>query len=217
MTKQEVTKLEEQEKPKLGRPVSIKKKESILKAAQYLFHKYGFDGVTMDEIAKRAGVVKATLYNQFKDKENLFIEMMKGAIQGLENDVDVEKMMAGKEIEEILNEVGKGLVTFIESDEVRNSQKLMVMQSGQHKKLAQLFLQNGPFRIRKLVIEILEKAKERGEISVENCQEKASYFMMMLINMNSFEMMMGLSKKRNKDSVEKDVKNAVNFFLKAIR
>ncbi len=207
----------DQEKPKLGRPVSVKKKENILKAAQNLFHKRGFDGVTMDEIAKRAGVVKATLYNQFNDKENLFIEMMKSSIQGLDSKVDVEELMNGKNIEEILIDVGQRLILFLESDDVRNSQRLMIMQSSRHKKLAELFMENGPFRIQKIIAQILEKSKERGEISINNPSKKAGYFIMSLVNMNCFEMLMGLSKKRDKIQVRNDVVDVVKFFLRAMK
>lgn len=204
-------------KSKLGRQSSLKKQQDILKSAQFLFHKYGFDGVTMDEIAKRAGVVKATLYNKFLDKENLFVEMMKNSILGLEDKVQVEDLIDGKKLEIVLTEIGEKLITFLESDEVRNSQKLMIIQSDRHKKLAHLFLQNGPLRIKKLIADILRKSKARGEIKIDNCDQKASYFMMMLINMNCFEMLMGLSKKRNLEIVKQDVKDAVEFFVKSLK
>ncbi len=209
-------KIVKKNKNNLGRPVSIKKHENILKAAQFLFHKNGFEGVTMDEIAKRANVVKATLYNQFQDKENLFIEMMKNSISGLESENNVDEMMKNRKIQEILIDVSQKLITFLESNEVKNAHRLMIMQAEKHKKLAQLFMQNGPYRIKKLIAEILEKSQKRGEIKVDNFEEKASYFIMMLVNMNCFEMLMNLGKKRDKKQIEKDVKNATIFFLKSL-
>lgn len=51
------------------------KKEAILNAAQKLFNQYGFDKVTIAEIAKGAPVSQASVYNFFKSKENLKHEL----------------------------------------------------------------------------------------------------------------------------------------------
>lgn len=46
-------------------------KESILKAAQDLFRKYGYQKTSVNEIAKKAKIAKATLYKYFESKEVL--------------------------------------------------------------------------------------------------------------------------------------------------
>jgi AcrR family transcriptional regulator len=47
----------------------------ILRAAGECFSKDGFDGTTMDVIAKNAGVSKGALYWYFKNKEELFVKL----------------------------------------------------------------------------------------------------------------------------------------------
>ncbi len=44
----------------------------ILEAAKTVFHKKGFDGARMQEIADEAGINKALLHYYFRSKENLF-------------------------------------------------------------------------------------------------------------------------------------------------
>ena len=46
-------------------------KESIKKAAQDLFRKYGYHKTSVNEIAKRAKIAKATIYKYFESKELL--------------------------------------------------------------------------------------------------------------------------------------------------
>lgn len=46
-------------------------KESILKAAQDLFRKYGYQKTSVNEIAKKAKIAKATIYKYFESKEVL--------------------------------------------------------------------------------------------------------------------------------------------------
>ena len=60
-------------------------KDKILKAAREAFAEKGFNGVSVDEIAKRAGVKKALIYYYFPSKEDLFEEVWKVAIEELED------------------------------------------------------------------------------------------------------------------------------------
>jgi len=50
--------------------------EAIVAAAERLFLKHGFGGVSMDELAEEAGVARRTLYNQFASKEEILREML---------------------------------------------------------------------------------------------------------------------------------------------
>jgi len=46
-------------------------KEDILRAAEELFSRFGADKVSVNDIAHKAGVSQATIYNNFGSKENL--------------------------------------------------------------------------------------------------------------------------------------------------
>jgi TetR/AcrR family transcriptional regulator len=59
-------------------------RDKILRAAREAFAEKGFDGVSVDEIAKRAGVKKALIYYYFPSKEELFKEVWEGALSELE-------------------------------------------------------------------------------------------------------------------------------------
>lgn len=68
------------------------KKEQIVEAARKLFTQYGYKKVSMDEIAKEAGVTKKTVYAYFKDKDELFkyfvfeeVDIMKKLVQEVED------------------------------------------------------------------------------------------------------------------------------------
>jgi AcrR family transcriptional regulator len=54
-----------------GRPMSSAADEAITRAAIDLLAEVGFNGVSMEAVAHRAGVSKATLYRRFKGKEEL--------------------------------------------------------------------------------------------------------------------------------------------------
>lgn len=79
----------------------ITTKQKIINAAQREFMQFGYSKVTVDEIAKAAGVSKKTIYKYFRSKENIFwsvLECKKSDKENmfddiLEQDVDfLEKM-----------------------------------------------------------------------------------------------------------------------------
>lgn len=56
-------------------------KEVILEGTEQLFHKYGIKNVTMDEIAKHLGMSKKTIYQYFKDKDELVNNLFRKKIE----------------------------------------------------------------------------------------------------------------------------------------
>src|SRR5437660_4841580 len=56
--------------------------ERILGAGKALFIEQGFPETSMEAIAQRANVVRATVYNNFKDKEAILAEIMRRYFEG---------------------------------------------------------------------------------------------------------------------------------------
>jgi len=57
--------------------------KQILKAAEPLLAEHGFDGVSIMDIARRAGVSKANIYHHFASKEALYLATVKYAFHGM--------------------------------------------------------------------------------------------------------------------------------------
>ena len=55
--------------------------KAILEAAETLFAKKGFDAVSMSAIAKLANTSKPNIYHHFKNKNELYLAVMKSAVQ----------------------------------------------------------------------------------------------------------------------------------------
>ena len=54
----------------------LNKKENILKVAQNLFAKFGLPKTTIDDIARKARMGKASIYYYFKSKESIYKEVI---------------------------------------------------------------------------------------------------------------------------------------------
>src|ERR1700692_1463636 len=59
-----------------GRPRSARAYEAVLKAAAGLLLERGLDAVSMDAVAARAGVSKATIYRWWPTKESLALDAL---------------------------------------------------------------------------------------------------------------------------------------------
>ena len=66
-----------------GRPRSEEAHAAILRASIDLIHELGYDAVTMDGIAARAGVGKATVYRRWSGKETLVVEAIGSIVRAV--------------------------------------------------------------------------------------------------------------------------------------
>ena len=68
------------------------KHQRILDAALTLFQRKGYEPISLEEIAREAGIAKGTLYLYFRDKEDLFSSAVRHVLHSLE-----ETMSVGRE------------------------------------------------------------------------------------------------------------------------
>src|SRR6478609_3543093 len=59
---------------------AAERREAIIEAAMDEFIARGYAATRLDDVAKRAGVAKGTIYLHFKDKESMFEELIRTAI-----------------------------------------------------------------------------------------------------------------------------------------
>lgn len=63
--------------------------QKILEVAEKLFSEIGYDGTSIDAIAKNVGINKATIYYHFKDKRDIIVSLFKRSIDELEEKVSL--------------------------------------------------------------------------------------------------------------------------------
>jgi len=67
----------------------MSKKEEILKIASKEFAKYGYRGVVLDKIAKEANITKAAIYYHFKNKQDLYENVLIPKIEELVSKIKI--------------------------------------------------------------------------------------------------------------------------------
>jgi AcrR family transcriptional regulator len=71
----------------MARPAKTnEKRNEVMQKAKSTFTRFGYAKTTLDDIAREAGMNKATLYHYFKNKEALFLQvMLQVATEGLQD------------------------------------------------------------------------------------------------------------------------------------
>src|SRR5208283_2453084 len=142
---------------------SAARREAILSAALDEFSLRGFEAARLDDVAKRAGVAKGTIYLYFRDKESLFQELIRtmltpliGTIEAL-GAVDVPMSVLTEQIVELF-------VREVYETRRKDVIRLMISEGRRFPKLAEFYYREVLSRIIAAVRALLARAATRGEV-----------------------------------------------------
>ncbi len=78
-------------------------KERILTGAQELFFRFGIRSITMDDIAKHLGMSKKTIYQFFKDKDDVVQSLMEAKLKEDERDFALIQQESKNIVDEVFS------------------------------------------------------------------------------------------------------------------
>lgn len=156
-----------------GRPKSHEKRKLILESAKCLFLSKGIANVSMNLIAKEAGVSKQTVYSHFSSKENLYCEAVISKLHHYHLD-DLSATSASTPIEEVLRDVAEKFINLLHDPQVIAMYRVVIGDVGNNSQINELFLNSGP---KKLVFLLAEFIQSRIFIAeIEAVQRSVAYF-----------------------------------------
>lgn len=85
-------------------PPEAETKQRILKAAQHLFARHGYDGTTTRDLAQSAGVAEGTLFRHFTNKKAILVEVTTQGWVELLTDLltELSEMSSYRAIQEVM-------------------------------------------------------------------------------------------------------------------
>jgi AcrR family transcriptional regulator len=152
-----------------------RKFDQVLDGARHVFMRDGFEGASVDDIAREAGVSKATLYSYFTDKRLLFMEVAKGECC---RQADEASCMITSDVppREALTLAGTRMVDFFLSDFGQRVFRICVAESDRFPELGREFYTNGPALARARMVEYFHAAEARGVLSIADKELAADQF-----------------------------------------
>ena len=138
-------------------------KEHILAAAIECFATHGYQGTTIDRIARVAGVTKGALYYHFRDKEDLLFETVRNRIVGFEERVLAQTASDDSPFTTLGRVLDSCFVTATESNHRRFIMTLMVEALDTNPRLSEAFRLELR-RMRAFLGDVIRSGQESGAL-----------------------------------------------------
>jgi TetR/AcrR family transcriptional regulator len=142
--------------------IGVETADRILAAAEGLFAELGFDAVSMNAIAARAGVSKANIFHHFSSKNALYIAVLREACRDAAEDLHNLENDNLPFPERLANFAHEHLSHILEREQVTRLIQREIMQNGQQRgqELAEKVFGDKFKRF----VDILRDGQQRGEL-----------------------------------------------------
>lgn len=144
-----------------------RKFDQVLAGARQVFMADGFEGASVDEIARVAKVSKATLYSYFPDKRLLFMAVA-NAECSRQSDAAMDQIDMTAPPRAVLTQAGWHFLRFITSTFGQQIFRMCVAEGERFPELGRQFYHSGPAVMRAEMAEYFVQAQARGELRVED-------------------------------------------------
>ncbi|MEH1833854.1 MAG: TetR/AcrR family transcriptional regulator [Nostoc sp.] len=185
-----------------GRPRSIHADQAILQATLDLLAELGYESMSIEAIASRAGVGKTTIYRRYTSKE----ELVADAIESLRDDLaipDTGSFWGDMDI--LINNAAKK----IHSPLGRQTLALIISTASSNPQFAEVYWTKYTKLRREAFSKVLKRAKSRGEIHKDADVD-------LIIDLVSGSLYYALIFKPTTEPVEVYMRRTMNLLLKGI-
>ena len=143
---------------------SAARREAILAAALDEFSASGFEAARLDDVAKRAGIAKGTIYLYFRDKETLFQELIREMLTPLVGSIEAMGA-ADLPLPDIASHIADLFMREVYETRRKDVVRLMISEGRRFPKLAEFYYREVLSRIIAAVRALLNRAAARGEVA----------------------------------------------------
>lgn len=152
-----------------------RKFDQVLDGARQVFLRDGFEGASVDDIARAAGVSKATLYSYFPDKRLLFVEVAKSECRRHADEAEA-LIDDNAPVQAVLRLAAERLIAFMQTELSIRMYRMCVAEADRFPMLGLEFYRSGPKLLRERLAHYLAKAVARGELVIDDLDLAAEQF-----------------------------------------
>jgi AcrR family transcriptional regulator len=192
-------------------PTRDERRETILKVAREVFFEQGYTAASMSTIAARLGGSKGTLYNYFKNKEELFEAQVRERC-GQAADRILEISVEG-EPAETLTRLGEQYLEHLYSEETVQMFRILVAEAQRSPELARVFYEVGPARGQRGLQDYLQAARARGSLHIADCALAAEQFLSLCKGRTHLQFLLNLIPPLKPTEIRLQIAQAVSAFM----
>jgi AcrR family transcriptional regulator len=185
----------------------------IMEGARTVFLSDGFDGASMNDIARAAGVSKGTLYVYFDSKERLFEALIRE-----ERKQQAERLVFPGDpgdARQSLREFGIRLIEMMTRPDSIAHLRVIIAATAKFPSLGRAFYEAGPCHgARKLAAQLI-KLRDAGQLVFENPERTARHFVDLAKSGVFNPILFGAAETPSTEEIAASVDAAVEVFMRA--
>jgi AcrR family transcriptional regulator len=160
--------------------------EEILGAALEVFGEQGFTRTRLEEVARRAGVSKGTLYLYFDSKEALFRAMVRAKLEATLAHAEESIRSWQGNTPDLLRRFITDYWEVMNQPEKLRLARVVLFELGNFPELARWYYQEVILRLRRVIEQILSRGIERGEFRAVPTAFTARALQILVVNLAQF-------------------------------
>lgn len=198
--------------PNARRPGKL---HAILRAAGELFLAEGYAAVSMDAVAKRAGVSKATLYAHVPSKEALFGEVVARRCAEMAEGMD-RVAVHDLPLPQAMRALARFWLKFVLSPESLSVYRTVIAEGVRFPDLARSFFEAGPARGQVHMRNWMAEEQRRGRLRADLDPRRAAVQLASLVRGELFtRVVLGITPEPTEAEIDEAVDPAVDTLLRA--
>lgn len=191
------------------------RRDALLKAAREVFLECGFHGTSIEEVVRRVGGSKASLYSYFGSKEGLFTDIIVAQCDEFLKNLGIPDE-ADEDIEQTLLQISRRFLRVFLEPERRELFRIIVAEASRFPAFAKRFYENGPMRARRLLGHYLQRQHEAGRIVCPDPEFAASMLIEMVKATPHHRTLLGLPAYHEGHDSDSHITGAVRLFLHGV-
>ena len=189
------------------------KRRQIMDGARKVFMADGFDGASMNDIARAAGVSKGTLYVYFDSKDELFAALIREEKRAQAEQV-CELAPNETDLRSALNRFGVSLLNLVLRPESIAHLRIVLAVGAKFPSIGQAFYEAGPKFGRSKLARFFAAQVAEGKLDIDDTARAALYFCEMCKAPYLLEAILGVGTCPSRDEIDHHVAKAVDAFLR---
>lgn len=191
---------------------SEERKQKILEAAAKIFAKHGFDNTSISDITAKVGGSKATIYNYFRSKEEIFVCAAEKFADEHKLNICTSLKDTEKPIEDSLFDFASTLLRFLIRKEIIAA-KRMIYSPTTPKEVANFFYNEGPRNTRLLLSEYFKTQIEKGVLKHCDAVMVSRQFSALLVHPFHEKLMLQLEIDLSDSEIDQHIKDTIDIIL----
>jgi TetR/AcrR family transcriptional repressor of mexJK operon len=193
------------------------KRRQILAGARQVFGELGFERASVDLIASRAGVSKATIYNHYEDKKALFVACVTQESDEMRAGLSVCCGEPAGDLEQVLQLIGEKAMGVFLSPAVVTLSRHIIAEAERFPDVAQTLFERGLSLMQDAVAAHLERWVQKGALRIDDVRFAAVQFLALCQGDLLTRSRLAILTYPVDEQVRETVKRAVRMFVRAYR